>query len=144
MAAILICISNRSRYAPVTSGVPQGSVLGPLLFLLYVNDIPHHLSTLPNSVSSSTKFFADDIKSYAMVNSIQDAIKFQLLIHSIYSLCCDWQLAINCSKCQILHLGKSSHQFIYHLACSIIPSPPHCFRSWYYHRSEIIVSHSYQ
>ena len=46
-----------SKWYPVVSGVPQGSVLGPLLFILYVNDIP-------DLVNSKVKMFADDIKIY--------------------------------------------------------------------------------
>ena len=47
----------QSDWAPVQSGVPQGSILGPLLFILYVNDIPDHLS-------SPSVFFADDALIY--------------------------------------------------------------------------------
>ena len=48
---------NKSNNVPVTSGVPQGSVLGPTLFIYYIND-------LPSVASSITKMFADDTKAY--------------------------------------------------------------------------------
>ena len=50
-------VGCQSDWAPVQSGVPQGSILGPLLFILYVNDIPDHLS-------SPSVFFADDALIY--------------------------------------------------------------------------------
>ena len=52
-------------WAPVTSGIPQGSVLGPILFNIYIND-------LPDMVKNITKLFADDTKIYSIVNNPTD------------------------------------------------------------------------
>ena len=60
----------------VTSGVPQGSVLGPVLFLLYIND-------LPNSLTSKVRLFADDAIVYSEINSISDS---QILQHDLDKL----------------------------------------------------------
>ena len=56
-----------SKHLKVTSGVPQGSILGPLLFLLYINDAPL------NCNNSRTKIFADDTKLYCKVSSIKES-----------------------------------------------------------------------
>jgi hypothetical protein len=52
----------KSRYIVVTSGIPQGSVLDPILFTIYINDLPDVLYNM-------AKIFADDIKLYAIVNN---------------------------------------------------------------------------
>ena len=63
-----ICISSNS--STVTSGVPQGTVLPPLLFLCFVNDIPH-------LDSSKIRLYADDILLYSIINSNEDCISLQ-------------------------------------------------------------------
>ncbi|MGL5085530.1 MAG: RNA-directed DNA polymerase [Clostridium sp.] len=84
-----------SELAPVTSGVPQGSVLGPLLFLVYVND-------LPDVIRSSALFYADDLKVW---NSL-DPRKLQEDVASICEWSSVWSLPINPSKCLHMAFGK--------------------------------------
>ena len=59
-----------SDWVPVTSGIPQDSVLGPVLFLIYINDLPDELNCLK-------KLFADDGKVYSPIRNIQDKVNMQ-------------------------------------------------------------------
>ncbi len=60
-----------STALPVMSGVPEGSILGPLLFLLYTNDLPSSI------VDSKVAAFADDTKIFKLINSRTDAMLLQ-------------------------------------------------------------------
>ena len=57
----VICEGKKSGSLPLTSGVPQGTVLGPLLFLIYIND-------LPNNLHSTVKLFSDDVLLYGVIS----------------------------------------------------------------------------
>ena len=82
-----------SDWLPVLSGVPQGSVLGPLLFLLYMNDINHCLSY------SSVQMFADDIALYKGIRSPTDCDLLQVDLNQVYAWSRKWLLNLNPSKC---------------------------------------------
>ena len=84
-----------SNWQYVSSGVPQGSILGPLLFITYINDIP-------SAVSSNVKIFADDVTLYATVQTVQDCQILQDDLNSISRWCDMWQLRLNPSKCEVL------------------------------------------
>ena len=84
---------------PVISGIPQGSVLGPLLFVLYIND-------LPDAVSSNILLFADDTKIFQQVRSKQDALSLQSDIDVLNDWSEKWLLKFNTDKCHVLTLGK--------------------------------------
>jgi hypothetical protein len=79
---------SHSSWADVLSGVPQGSVLGPILFILYVNE-------LPELVTSSVKMFADDTKLYRRVQGIQDANHLQQDLDILQDWSQQWLLCFN-------------------------------------------------
>ena len=80
----------------ILSGVPQGSVLGPLLFLLFVND-------LPEGIKSIIKLFADDVKM--IVNPIYNLSADLLLLESWES---NWCLKFNVDKCMVMQIGSGN------------------------------------
>ena len=103
-----------SNAVNVTSGVPQGSVLGPLLFLLYIDDLTSYCE------HSESKIFADDTKLYGKVCNVKDAEILQNDLDNIYEWSKEWNLKFNASKCNILHYGKKNERFLYHLNGNLI------------------------
>ena len=84
----------------VTSGVPQGSVLGPLLFVAYINDLVDAVSV------SRIKEFADDTKVYTEVCS--DSENIQMDLDSIFKWSRDWGMFFNVAKCKVMHIGNGN------------------------------------
>ncbi len=91
-----------SKYKSVLSSVPQGSVLGPLLFLLYVNDVG---TAIPPEVG--LKMFADDIKLFLSYRHAYERRVLQDSLRCLSVWCSDNQLVIQCLKCAVLTLGSS-------------------------------------
>ena len=81
-----------SDWLSVDSGVPQGSILGPLLFILYVDDIKSIVQT------SSLRLFADDICLYSQISSVDNCLKLQDDLSRIHSWSAKWQLNLNPHK----------------------------------------------
>ena len=104
---------SRSGWAPVPSGVPQGSVLAPLLFLLYVNDLPNHLS-------SGVKIFADDSKLYRSVSLPADPSTLQKDLDAAVCWADEWQLTFNAAKCKVLHIGRLNRHHVYTLNGAVL------------------------
>ena len=86
-----------SNSAPVLSGVPQGSVLGPLLFLVYINDVP-------KCVSSDTGLFANNTLLHRPVPSPDDPVALQSDLTSLEEWEEKWNMDLNPSKCEVLHI----------------------------------------
>jgi hypothetical protein len=98
--------SHSSFWAWVLSGVPQGSVLGPILFIIYIND-------LCDVIQSSTKLYADDSKVIANVNNEQDKEILQEDLDNIMKWSNEWLIKLNIDKCKIMHFGTSNHRYTY-------------------------------
>ena len=88
-----------SSSLPVVSGVPQGSILGPVLFLVYVND-------LPSVVDCQVALFADDSKCAKVIKSISDCYSLQVDLDNVSCWSKDWRLRFNSTKCEILFVGR--------------------------------------
>ena len=94
-----------SNEVPVVSGVPQGTVLGPLLFLCHIND-------LPDRVKSQIRLFADDCLLYREIKTHHDHTILQDDLKSMETWAEDWGMRFNTKKCYILSIkNKSSHPY---------------------------------
>lgn len=98
-----------SEWTEVTSGVPQGSVLGPLLFIMYVND-------LPVEVDSFCKLFADDAKLYRDLQNLQDFEAVQDDLNNLCQWTIKWLMFFNIDKCKVMHIGKDNPNFEYEMS----------------------------
>ena len=96
-----LCIYDDEK--PVGSGVPQGSVLGPVLFILFVNDISTSIGN-----NSQTKLFADDLKSYNRVSNDQDLLSFSQSLKSISVWAETWKLPIAYQKFNFMKISNSN------------------------------------
>ena len=101
-----------SDAAPVLSGVPQGTVLGPLLFLCFIND-------LPDAVSSQVRLFADDCVLYRPIKSYADHRKLQEDLANLEKWAETWGMEFNAKKCHILSV-KNKTSFYYQLCGEIL------------------------
>jgi len=81
--------------------MPQGSVLGPLLFVLYINDIDH-------SVSSNIVKFADDSKIFNTVCSEEAIGNLRTDLCRLLAWSKEWQMLFNIDKCKVMHLGYNN------------------------------------
>jgi hypothetical protein len=102
-----------SDWENVISGVPQGSVLGPLLFLIYIND-------LDEGIDSKLVKFADDTKLGRGVATEQEIEMLRQDLQRIYQWSVDWQMLFNTDKCTVLHMGKNNKEAEYKLGTNKI------------------------
>ena len=105
----------------VSSGVPQGTVLGPLIFLLYINDLP--LSISPNT---STRLFADDSLIFRPIKTIDDCLLLQRDLDALEQWEHTWQMKFRPDKCKLLRFtrSKSPIPFTYTLHNHPLESTP--------------------
>lgn len=87
----------KSSYEPVTSGVPQGTVLGPILFLIYIND-------LSDNIKSKVRLFADDAVLYRNIREANDTLRLQEDLNTLCKWEEQWQMHFNPSKCVVLRV----------------------------------------
>ena len=99
-----------SSWTLVISGIPQGSVLGPTLFVLFIND-------LPDVFSSMCQLFADDAKIFRNLSSSEEISELQDDLNRLVEWTEIWQLSFNLEKCKSLHIGRSNLKHVYKMKC---------------------------
>jgi hypothetical protein len=92
----------------VTCGVSQGSVLGPFLFVIFIND-------LNKKIMNDSKFYADDTKVISIIKNLLDGNIFQNDIKILVDWSNEWSIKFNESKCKVMLIGKDNAKFEYQM-----------------------------
>jgi len=90
---------EQSEETSVDSGVPQGTVLGPIMFLCHIND-------LPDAVTSSVRLFADDCRLYRNIKHQEDHQKLQKDLENLEHWATKWGMRFNAKKCYIMSINQ--------------------------------------
>src|SRR6266536_1931380 len=93
----VVLVGFHSNWTDVKSGVPQGSVLGPVLFLIFINDIDVE-------IQNSLLKVADDTKIFGNVGTTEDIERLKRSLHSLFTWSVDWQMLFNLEKCKVIHM----------------------------------------
>jgi ribonuclease P/MRP protein subunit RPP40 len=97
-----------------TGGVPQGSVLGPRLFTLYIN-------SLPSRLNSPCLFFADDLKIWRVIDGPEDEVQLQADLDNVAQWCQEYKLPINAAKSGFMLLRVARGSESYRIGDEVIP-----------------------
>ena len=95
---------EKSDFVTVLSGVPQGSVMGPVLFLADIND-------LPQNIRSRVRLFADDTILYLTITSEDRCRQFQDDLDALHKWEATWRMEFNDIKCEVLRISWSKGPF---------------------------------
>jgi len=106
-----------SEWCEVLSGVPQGSVLGPLAFIIFINDLDAETSLI-----SIMNKFADDTKLGHKVNNDTDKEVLQNALDNLCMWSDRWCMEFNVKKCKVMHLGKKNKDYEYYMKGSVLSS----------------------
>ena len=87
----------------VLSGLPQWSVVDPLLLIIYINDLPSHLVNV-------TKLYADDTKLLSDIVTEVSALNLQRFLDSAFNWTQDWLIKFNINKCTVMHYGHNNEK----------------------------------
>lgn len=104
-----VCLDkSRSELLPVISGVPQGAILGPLLFLIYVNDL------VSSPLSSRLLAYADDLKCSNLIRELSDCARLQEDLDGMTDWSHKWKINFKAVKCVHLQFSRGSTNFNQH------------------------------
>lgn len=108
MRQLTVCLFDNLSYTfEATSGVPQGSHLGPILFNLFINDVPNiftHVLIL---------MFADDLKLYKIIHNIEDCLSLQSNLNCFSDWCLQNKLTLNVNKCQVMRFHRKRNPLLF-------------------------------
>merc|ERR1712035_271324 len=95
-----VVTGEKSEWKEVTSGVPQGSVLAPVMLIVYIND-------LTEGITSYMNMFADDAKIQRKMIDERSAAALQADLNKVHQWSQKWQMEFNTNKCSVIHMGNS-------------------------------------
>ena len=97
---------HTSNSCPVLSGIPQGSVLGPCLILIYIND-------MPDTLKSNVRLFADDTIVYLTISVLTDCHTLHSDLHKLEKWEEEWLMSFNPNTCEIIHISRKQKPIIF-------------------------------
>jgi ribonucleases P/MRP protein subunit RPP40 len=101
-----VCLNGKdSTWAEVLSGMPQGSILGPLPFLIFINDLDAAVS-----LAEILLKFADDTKLARVIRDEKDRQELQTALNGLMDWSVKWGMRFNIQKCKVMHLGRQNER----------------------------------